>query len=207
MWWRNDVYNTQNDIAPCEQEEHDSLMACWGAARHGIWAQLDDEQHKPKDTEEHWDGKLVPQRDSHSQESVQLNHLRDRKPGTRWDQIRGREVWTHSMSLQTNKHKHLKPLQTNRIPYKKKRKKYFKIRAPPAAAALSRQPLRGDMAERDVRGGIRWFLLQSVPWRTCWLLTGWREEQRRVWPAGGACEQKTTTPFWSSSGRHTACWE
>ncbi|TNN51093.1 hypothetical protein EYF80_038729 [Liparis tanakae] len=38
---------------------------------------LNDEQNEPEDAEEHWDGKLVPQGDSHSQKSVQLDHLRD----------------------------------------------------------------------------------------------------------------------------------
>lgn len=40
---------------------------------------MDDEQNKPEDTEQHRDSKLVPQRDSHSQKSVQLDHLRERK--------------------------------------------------------------------------------------------------------------------------------
>ena len=69
-------------IKPCEQEEHDSLIACRRVVRHDVRAQLDNEQNKPEDAEEHWDSKLVPQRDSHSKKSVQLDHLKDRKQDT-----------------------------------------------------------------------------------------------------------------------------
>lgn len=56
-------------------------MGSWGGvARHGIRAQLDDKKNKPEDSEEHWDSKLVPERDSHSKKSVQLDHLWDTKP-------------------------------------------------------------------------------------------------------------------------------
>lgn len=72
----------RDENQPCEQEEHDSLMTCGHVARKGVRAQLDDEQNEPEDTEENWDGKLVPQRDPHCQESVQVNYLKEKKPET-----------------------------------------------------------------------------------------------------------------------------
>lgn len=70
------MYEPHYHVTPCEQEEHDSLMTRGGLARHSVRAQLDYEENKPEDAEEHWDSKPVPQRDSHSKKSVQLDHLR-----------------------------------------------------------------------------------------------------------------------------------
>lgn len=63
-------------------------MARRGVARHKVRAQLDYEENKPEDTEEHWDSKLVPQRDSHSKKSVQLDHLRVGNQGRDEDKTR-----------------------------------------------------------------------------------------------------------------------
>lgn len=51
-------------------------MAGGGVGRHGVGAQLDDKQNRPKGAEEHRDRKLVPERDSHGEQPVEFDHLR-----------------------------------------------------------------------------------------------------------------------------------
>lgn len=51
-------------------------MSSSGVDSNSVGAQLDDKQNQPKGAEEHWDSKLVPERDSNSKQPVEFDHLK-----------------------------------------------------------------------------------------------------------------------------------